>query len=46
MKQADLWKHKNDVKSLVKVHREHLSGASILHAKFDEGYDAIFKVSR
>ena len=29
------WSHKNDVTSLVKVHREYSPSARILHTKFD-----------
>ena len=40
------WKHKNDVTSPVKVHREYSPVARILHTKFDQACDVIFMVSK
>ena len=49
MKQPDLYyfeANRNDVTSLVKVHREYSPLAGILHTKFDWACDVIFMVSK
>ena len=40
------WSHKNDVTSLVNVHRGHSPAARILHTKFDWACDVIFVTSK
>ena len=40
------WNHKNDVTSLVKVHREYSPAARFLYEKFDKACDVIFVVSK